>query len=104
MCTDPELNNIKADVKHLAQVCYMSSSTSVSLVAVAVLENGQQVGNSKHIIFDTHLYLPGGNSALAALFYFNEHNIIFEPIGRYFLHALVSCNTLNIWNPTDSKS
>ena len=40
LCTDPELSNIKADVEHLAQVCHMSSSTSVSLVAVAVLENG----------------------------------------------------------------
>ena len=38
--TDPELSNMKADVERLAQVCHMSSSTSVSLVAVVVLENG----------------------------------------------------------------
>lgn len=67
----------------------MSSSSSVTFTAVAVLENGHQIGG-KRTMFDAHLWLPDGKSILATLYFYNDKDLHFEAVGRYFINASVS--------------
>lgn len=77
-----------------------SASSSVSLTALAVLKNGQVI-NSKKLVFNAQLYLPGAsptNSIVAALYYYNDHGLLFPPVGRYIVHASVSSGSIfTLW-------
>lgn len=59
------------------------------MTAVAVLENGRSLGGKK-LLFDAQIFLPGNESLLAALYFFNARDLTFETVGSYFIHASVS--------------
>ena len=71
-----------------------TTSSSVSITALAILENGQLIDNSgKTYIFDAQLFLPNkglDNSILAALCFYNQDNMHFPDVGTYMIHASVS--------------
>ena len=71
-----------------------TASSSVSITALAVLENGWLIDNmGKTYLFDAQLYLPDeglGNSILAALHFYNQDNMHFPDVGTYMIHASVS--------------
>ena len=75
-----------------------TASSSVSITALAVLENGQLIDNSgKTYIFDAQLFLPDeglDNSILAALRFYNQDNMHFPDVGTYIIHASV-CKELS---------
>lgn len=71
----------------------MSGSAVIS--ALAVLENPRLEGNKgRNVLFDGHLYFDddpssSNRAALVLLRYFNDANIIFSDMGRYFIQANV---------------
>jgi hypothetical protein len=71
----------------------MSGSATIS--AIAVLENPRVDSNKgKNILFDAHLFIYGdpkstGHADLALLRYYNEQDLTFEEVGRYFIVANV---------------
>lgn len=63
--------------------------SSVSLTAIAVLENPRKDARGKTVTFDAQIYL-GAYQPLAVEFrYFNTNETSFEEIGTYIVHGTV---------------
>lgn len=67
------------------------------MTALAVLENGRSIGG-KRLMFDAQLYLPDSEnkSILAALYYYNDRDIIFPSVGTHVVHASVRSKAFSV--------
>lgn len=63
--------------------------SSVSLTAIAVLENPRKDARGKTVTFDAQIYLGAYQPLTVEFRYFNANEISFEEIGTYVVHGTV---------------